>query len=133
VEAKRVQIRLLPGTFAVCTLPLDSELQMWFLGEPFFAMVRSGAELTVVCSESAVPEGVRNEPGWKALKVDGTFAFSETGILESIARPLAEAQIGIFAISDFSTDYVLVKAAQIHKAAAALSAAGHSLGEKGAG
>ncbi|GAA5512258.1 hypothetical protein Dcar01_00972 [Deinococcus carri] len=35
--------------------------------------------------------------------------------------------MGIFALSTFDTDYVLVKAAQLPQAAAALRAAGHEV------
>lgn len=56
-----------------------------------------------------VPIDIRSETGWRILKVVGTLDFSLTGILASIANPLAEAKISIFSISTFDTDYVLVK------------------------
>ncbi len=39
--------------------------------------------------------------------------------------PLAEAGVGIFALSTFDTDYVLVKRERLEAALEALSAAGH--------
>ncbi len=61
-----------------------------------------------MCLDSAVPSGVKKESGWRILKVNGPLDFSLTGILASIAGPLANAGISIFAISTFETDYVMV-------------------------
>jgi hypothetical protein len=72
-----------------------------------------------------VPADVRCEPGWRALAVKGPLDFGLTGILASIAAPLAEAGISIFAISTFDTDYVLVKAERLDDAVEALRRAGH--------
>ena len=72
-----------------------------------------------------MPADATAERGWLALKLQGPFPFSLTGILVSFLQPLAEAEIGIFAISTFDTDYVLVKSAHADAAVAALTAAGH--------
>jgi uncharacterized protein len=48
-------------------------------------------------------------------------------VLESVARPLADAAISIFAIATYNTDYVLVKADNVERATAALRAAGHRI------
>lgn len=112
---------------AVCRLGLDSDLQMWFLGETFFAMLRSDTQLTVVCRADSVPGEVEHEAGWVALKIDGKFGFQETGVLESILKPLADGSVGVFALSTFETDYVLVKSAQLQDARKVLQAAGHAM------
>jgi len=75
--------------------------------------------------------GLSLERGWRALKLEGPFPFSMTGVLASFAQPLAEAKIPIFAISTFDTDYVLVKCGNLEQAVVALAAAGHEkLGEE---
>ena len=64
------------------------------------------------------------------LKLEGPFPFSMTGVLASFVQPLAQAQIPIFAISTFDTDYVLIKRENLEQAVLALAAAGHEkLGE----
>ena len=45
----------------------------------------------------------------------------------SVLAPLAQARIGIFAVSTFDTDYLLVKATDLPRALATLRAAGHVL------
>jgi uncharacterized protein len=83
-----------------------------------------------VCAEVEVPEGVQCERGWRAWRLAGTFDLnSEIGVLASVTRPLAEAGIGLFAVSTFDTDYLLVKAENVARAAELLRRAGHTVGE----
>ena len=46
---------------------------------------------------------------WRCFKFVGPFAFDETGIALSVIRPLSENGIGIFLVSTFNTDFLLVK------------------------
>jgi len=59
---------------------------------------------------------IKSEKNWRAFKVEGPLDFSLTGVLVSLADPLAEAQISIFAISTYDTDYLLVKDDDFKKA-----------------
>ncbi len=95
-----------------------------------FCVVRTHDELSIVCvadvcSEDRLAHAATVERGWVALKLEGPFPFSMTGVLASFVQPLAEAQIPIFAISTFDTDYVLIKREYLEQAVAALRAAGH--------
>ena len=86
------------------------------------AVVRSADSVTLVHETTA------DTPAWRAMEVAGSFAFSETGILAALAEPLAAAGVSLFAVNSFETDFVLVQEADLERAAAAVSAAGHSLG-----
>jgi hypothetical protein len=110
---------------AVCRFASDAHIPAWALEGGFFCAVRTRDELSIVCSEDRVPDGAPAERGWLALKLEGPFPFSMTGVLASFLQPLAEAQIPIFAISTFDTDYVLIKRQNVDEAVAALRAAGH--------
>ena len=79
----------------------------------------------MVCPESVVPEGVRKQGGWRCFKVRGPLAFELTGVLASLASPLAAAGVPIFALSTFDTDYLLVPGNELAEALDALGAAGH--------
>jgi hypothetical protein len=72
-----------------------------------------------------VPSDIRCEREYRALRVNGPLPLNLIGILASIAEPLAEAGLSIFAISTFDTDYVLVKGGDLEAAVAALEHAGH--------
>ncbi len=120
-----LRFSVLPGTFAVLRLAPDAEVPPGVLVPPFHSVTRTPAELSVVCPDAAAPEGAKAERGWAILALEGPFAFELTGILASILVPLAKAGVGIFALSTFDTDYVLVKRDGLDDALAALAAAGH--------
>jgi hypothetical protein len=126
-----LKYRVLAGSLAVCQLASDAGIPTWAFEDEsrFFCVVRTCDELSIVCAEDRIPDGVRAERGWVTLKLEGPFPFSLTGVLASFLQPLADAQIPIFAISTFDTDYVLIKRENLAVAVVALSAAGHELVE----
>ncbi|MGH8026346.1 MAG: ACT domain-containing protein [Pseudoxanthomonas sp.] len=120
-------LKPIPGFFAVCRLPAGSSLPDWFRPGPFATVSWTGDELSILCDESQVPEEAQCERGWRCLMLQGPFAFDQTGILLQVLQPLAEAKIGIFALSTFDTDYVLVKSEFFERAKQALTESGLSL------
>ena len=120
-----LRLAIFPDTLAVCRLAAGDAFPHWLPTHGFLSVTRTSDELSIVCPQDAVPAGIRSEPGWRALAVAGPLDFGLTGILASIAAPLAEAGISIFAISTFDTDYVLVKAERLNDAVEALRRAGH--------
>jgi len=120
-----LRLTILPEALAVCRLAAGDAFPAWLPPHGFVSVTRTSDELSIVCPQDAVPPGVPCEPGWCALAVAGPLDFGLTGILASIATPLAEAGISIFAISTFDTDYVLVKAERLDDAVEALRRAGH--------
>lgn len=120
-------LTLLAGRYAVCQLEAGADLPGWASAGALFSVMRTPDELSVVCVESEVPSGVLSERGWRILKLHGPFPFGMTGVLASILVPLASAEIGIFALSTYNTDYVLVKEEQLGAALTALREAGHTV------
>ncbi|THF86549.1 ACT domain-containing protein [Deinococcus sp. KSM4-11] len=125
----RLTLSVLPLTFAVCRFAPDAPLPP--LGGTLFSVTRTADELSLVCEDTLIPAGARAEGGWVALKLHGPFEFSLTGILAAVLNPLKGAGVGIFAISTFDTDYVLVKRERLDAALDALRAAGHTLLDAG--
>ena len=109
----------------MCRLHSSDSIPSWGTEGGFFCLVRGIDELSIVVSEDLVPKNVRCEVGWIALKLEGPFPFSMTGVLASFLHPLGDARISIFAVSTFDTDYVLIKREQLDEARAALAATGH--------
>jgi hypothetical protein len=116
---------LLEGSFAVCRLAADAPVPAWATTGAFSSITRTPDELSIVCAEEAVPEGVQCERGWRCLRVAGAIAFSVVGVLAALAGPLAEAGVSLFAVSTFDTDYLLVKEQDLSAAQAALRRSGH--------
>jgi hypothetical protein len=123
---RKLKLEALPDLYTVCRLDRDRPLPGWLDQTRFHAVVRTDSELSILCPQPGVPEGVQQqEGGWRMLRVAGSLDFSETGVLSAIAGPLANAGISIFAISTYDTDYVLVRKADLGRALEALSRAGH--------
>ena len=110
---------------AVCGLAGDAVVPEWATRGAFHAIVRSPGELTLVCDAALVPSEVKAQTGWRCFGLKGPIPFTETGVLSSLAVPLAKAGIGIFVISTFDTDYLLVPGPRFEEAKRVLSAAGH--------
>lgn len=130
--SERLTLNVLPDAFAVCRLapitpgaPLT--LPEWARLEagPFVSVTCTADECSIVCAESAVPETIIAERGWRCLRVHGPLDFSLTGILAGLAGALAAAGISIFAISTYDTDYLLVRRERLEDAIRALQAEGH--------
>jgi uncharacterized protein len=120
-------LALLPGRYAVCRMHPETAVPAWAEGGAFCSVVRTKEELSVVCEEAAVPEGITANRGWRMLKVQGPIPFEETGVLAAIAAPLGSAGLSTFAISTYDTDYVLVRDEAIEAALLALRGAGHKV------
>ena len=123
----RLRLLAVGGTFAVCKLPPGVPIPAWAISGGLSSVTRTGDELSVVCAEPAVPEGVMSEKGWRCLRVAGSMPFTLVGVLAALTVPVAKAGIGVFAFSTFDTDYLLVKAAEFDRAVAALRGAGHGV------
>ena len=118
-----IRLRVLPDRFAVCRLGPFDEVPSWARGD-VVSTTRTSDELSIVCSEQAVPPSVRAERGWRCLMVEGPIPFETTGIAAAITSPLAAAAISLFFLATFDTDYVFVKEAVFQRAIEALRVAG---------
>jgi hypothetical protein len=119
-----MDLTVLPEPLAICRLRPSERIPSWALEEheSLSSITRTPDELSIVCPEEAVPPDTQVEGGWRALVVGGPIPFEQTGVLASIAGPLAAAGISIFAVSTYDTDYVLVKAEQVRRALEILAA-----------
>lgn len=127
MDFQQLALIVVDGIFAVCRLEPDAPMPPWATAGNYFSITRTADELSVVCPQEVVPEGVKCERGWRCLRVAGTVPFSVVGVLASLTVPLAEAGISVFAISTFDTDYLLVKAEDLAAAVEALRGQGHSV------
>jgi uncharacterized protein len=123
----QLRLRVVPGRFAVCRLPVAAEVPLWADGGAFVSITRARQELSIVCDEMRVPGGTLCERGFAALGVEGTLAPDLVGVMVSIATPLADAGIPILAIGTYDTDYVLVRESDLMSAVTALRGAGHDV------
>lgn len=121
-----LELRVLDERLALARLPADAPVPAWVAGTDLLAVVRTRFELSIVCRDAAVPPThAEVERGFRALAVIGTIDFAQTGIVASLALPLAQAGISIFGISTYDTDHILVRGDRLEEAKRVLGAAGH--------
>jgi len=120
-----LDLHLLEGPYAVCQLEATAQVPAWAEGEGFLSISRASDELTIVCPQKRVPPGVKAERDWRCFRLLGPFDFALTGILAAVLNPLAQAGVGVFAVSTYNTDYVLIKSERLNQGIMALSQAGH--------
>jgi hypothetical protein len=118
-------LTVLDEELAVCRLPASTPLPDWADAGGLTAAIWTAEHTSIVCRMRAVPEGVVADGPWRPLMVAGPLDLGLTGILLSIVQPLADAGVGIFAVSTYDTDYVLVKQESLDSAVTALSDFGH--------
>ena len=103
-----MELLKLPYDFNVCKINSIKQLD---LTQEFVFISKTDDEISLVCEASKTPSNITAcEPGWKALKIAGILDFGMIGVIAKISKILAEAKIGIFVISTYNTDYILLKA-----------------------
>ena len=118
-----MKLKVIHEIFTVCKIQdinqIDLNMDYCFVG-------KTDEEISLVCPMRNVPRDTTGrEDGWRAFRIEGVLDFSLIGILSKISALLAENQIGIFAVSTFNTDYILMKEENFEKAMAVLGTAGY--------
>ncbi len=102
-----MKIKCIAHEFSVCKVKDLSDMD--WSGQYCFA-AKTDEELSWVCTTDTAPENyIAREDGWRAFRIEGVLDFSLIGILSRISSLMAQSGIGIFAVSTYNTDYVLVK------------------------
>ena len=120
-------LKLLEDKFAIHSFAEDEAIPTQVFQAPIFFIGKTYEELSIVCPEALELNSIEREDGWVAYEVMGPLAFSMTGIMSQISGVLADANISIFAISTFDTDYILVKQEMVSKATNSLKKSGYKV------
>ena len=122
---ERRKIRVLPEALSIIQI---EDLEQIGRPEGFFVLARTGEETSAVIQTEQVPHGCAvQEDGFRAFYFEEVLEFSLIGILAKISGVLAQERIGIFVVSTYNTDYILVRDTQLEKALAALKRAGYEV------
>ena len=115
-----LKLTIVDGSFSIHRLAGNMSIPAAVLREPFFAVLRSDEELSLVCSSSVPVEAEKTSDDWSCLQVAGPLDFGMTGVIAEISAVLSNASVPVFVVSSFNTDYVLVRDDDLDKAVAAL-------------
>ena len=117
---KRIEDKLTVCKVAEIT-DVDLDADLFFIG-------KTDEELSLVCRTEDTPENtVERDDGWRGFRIQGTLDFSLIGILSKLSGILAEQKIGIFAVSTYNTDYILVKEENHERALTVLASEGYTI------
>lgn len=120
MELKRIEHKL-----TVCKAADISDIDM---SANFYFIGKTDEELSLVCRTEDTPQKtIEREDGWRGFRIQGVLDFSLIGILSKISGLLAENKIGIFAVSTYNTDYILVKEENFDRALEVLAAEGYKV------
>lgn len=115
-----MKLEILPQSLTVCKV---RSLSIQVLEQEVCFIGKTDQELSLVCPTEAVPgDTLAREDGWRCFRIAGQLEFSLVGILARLSEILAGEGIGIFAVSTYNTDYILVKEEDLERAVAALAA-----------
>ena len=106
-----MELKKLPYELTVCKVESIADIDLE--GE-FFFVGKTDEEISLVCTTADTPaQTLAREDGWRAFRIEGV---------------LADNGIGIFAVSTYNTDYILVKDENFDRAVEALVAVGYVVG-----
>lgn len=122
-----MKLKKLVFDITVCKLEDVSAVE---LSREFFFLGKTDEEISLVCkTEDAPSNTIERDDGWRGFRIEGVLDFSLIGILSKISSILAENKIGIFAVSTYNTDYILVKKENFDLAMTVLAEAGYEISE----
>ena len=120
-----MELKIIPDKLTVCKVKdiadIDMSADLYFIG-------KTDEELSLVCkTEDAPPKTIERDDGWRGVRIQGVLDFSLIGILSKLSGILAEHKIGIFAVSTYNTDYILVKEENFERALTVLAEEGYTI------
>ena len=120
----KMKIKSLPYDLSVCKVADVSTID---LNDDIFFVGKTDEEISLVCKTEDTPaDTIERDDGWRGFRIEGVLDFSLIGILSKISGILADNKIGIFAVSTYNTDYILVKEENYMKALTVLSENGYT-------
>ena len=118
-----MELKILEHRLSVCKV---SDVSAIDLKSDFYFLGKTDEELSLVCKTDEIPPmTTAREDGWRGFRIQGVLDFSLIGILSKLSGILAENEIGIFAVSTYNTDYILVKEENFERALNVLAAEGY--------
>ena len=120
-----MELKKLDYKLTVCKVTDLSDLN---LKSDFYFVGKTDEELSLVCETDKTPRNtIESDDGWRGFRIQGVLDFSLVGILSRLSGILAEHKIGIFAVSTYNTDYILVKEENYERALNVLASEGYTV------
>lgn len=116
-----------PEKLVVASLAAGADVPDWAESASLFAIIATATETTIICAGRSVPKKVQQHGPFTAFAVEGPLDFALTGVLQTLLEPLAEAEISVFTVSTYPTDWLLVPTEKADAAAEVWRRRGHTV------
>jgi hypothetical protein len=125
----RPQFTLLqfPEKLAIVRLGPGAEVPKWAESASLFSVTATATETSLVCATRSVPTKTPSIKPLTAFQVRGPLDPDAIGILAGLLVPLAEAEIPVYTMSTFDTDWIMVRLVDGEKATEAWRRQGHTV------
>lgn len=120
-----MQLKVLDNKLKVVKLKISDKIPEIVFNQEFYSITKTDEEVSIVLNENIDIQSDVIEYNWKAIKIVGMLDFALIGILSKISTLLAQAEISIFAISTYNTDYILLKEDKLEEAIEVLKKNGY--------
>jgi hypothetical protein len=104
-----MELELLENTYSVYKLSPKDPIDGAVFDGDFASVTKTKEEISVVAPAGSVARCEAAEDGWRILKIRGTLDFGLIGIISKISAILADANISVFVLSTYNTDYIMIK------------------------
>lgn len=120
-----MELKKLDYAMTVCKVASELDID---LKKEFYFIGKTDEEYSLVCITEDTPiNTTERDDGWKGFRIQEVLDFSLSGILAKLSSILADSKIGIFVVSTFNTDYILVKEENFDKALNILASEGYDI------
>ena len=120
-----MELKIIEHKLTICKVEDISNI---VLNADFYFVGKTDEELSLVCKTEDTPiETLEREDGWRGFRIQGVLDFSLIGVLSKLSGILAEHKIGIFTVSTYNTDYILVKEENFDRALEVLASEGYTV------
>ena len=120
-----MELKKLEYDLTICKVSTITDIDM---DTDFYFVGKTDEEISLVCKTEDTPKKTtERDDGWKGFRIQGVLDFSMIGILSKLSAILAKNKIGIFAVSTFNTDYILVKKENFNRALEVLASEGYTI------
>ena len=116
-----------PEKLGVVRLGAGTDVPAWAESSSLFSVTASARETSIVCARRSVPKKVQQQGPFTAFAVQGPLDFALTGVLVTLLQPMADAEISVFTISTYDTDWLLVHVNDADRAAEEWRRHGHTV------
>jgi len=111
----------------VAQLGPGADLPAWASSGTILSITATASETSIVCGYSAIPRKVKREGPFTAYQVEGPLDFALTGVLSALLVPLAQAEVSVFTLATYDTDWILVRQPQESATEEAWRRSGHTV------